>query len=68
MSQTVWIVEPTDYDQYGICGVYDSLEAAKASLPHVTTWVEVEGSWIADGPFYCISEQRVQTLAQEDRS
>lgn len=46
----VWVVEPTAYDAYGINGVYDSLEAAKASRPEIA-WVEDDdGFWSPGRP------------------
>ena len=44
----VWIVEPVGYDQYGILGVFDSLEAAKASIDYYE-WELVRGEWITKG-------------------
>lgn len=56
----VWVVAPNDYDLYGIDGIYDSLEAAKASRPDVE-WKEHDDGWI--GPNLLVYEDRVRTLA-----
>lgn len=43
----VWIVIPGGYDEYGLDGVYDSLEAAMAANPD--EWVEDEGGYSNGG-------------------
>lgn len=46
-GMTVWVVEPVGYNQYGIYGIFDSLEAAKASYD--SGWhQEKNGSWTSD--------------------
>lgn len=48
VSETeVWVAEPTDYDEYGIIGVYESPEAAKAALHHVGEWQWDGEDWTA---------------------
>ena len=72
-GKTVWVVEPTDYDEYGICGIYDSLEAAKASTPYVK-WIEDnDGSWIAEptrhpGPpnYFRIYQDKIQGMPEPE--
>jgi hypothetical protein len=57
----VWIVAPTDYDQYGIEGVYISLEAAKASVPYAKDWaLDKDGSWFSGPHHLRIYEDEVQ--------
>jgi hypothetical protein len=63
MSSEVWVLEPTDYDQYGILGVYDTAEAAKAGMPHLG-WDWEDGEWLARAPeHYRIYTEQIKTLA-----
>lgn len=64
MPQTVWIVEPCGYDEYGICGVYASLEAAKASLPD-RQWELVEDSPLPG--WFCIPHHAYRIYEEEVR-
>lgn len=62
--QKVWVVMPTDYDEYGIDGIFDSLEAAKASCPEVVEWHQNGEEWTAPGRHHlCIYADKVKTLA-----
>ena len=45
----VWIVQPVGYNQYGIMGVYASLEAAKASIDYYQWEQDKDGDWITEG-------------------
>jgi hypothetical protein len=45
----VWIVAPVGYNQYGIEGVYASLEAAKASINFYEWEQDKDGDWITKG-------------------
>lgn len=46
MTTQVWVVEPTDYDSYGIQGVYDSAESAKAAHPGDWREGSEPGEWL----------------------
>lgn len=69
----VWVVEPVGYNQYGIEGIYATLEAAKASYPEPGWREQRDGSWIsldADAigeQGYHIYEGVVQGQAQAPR-
>lgn len=60
----VWVIQPMDYDEYGIEGIFDSVEAAKESMPDIV-WSEADGGW--DGTHnsynvYRIYEDEIQTV------
>lgn len=57
MSQTVWVVMPVGYDDFGIYGVYASLEAAKASRPQDTFKPDENGSYVNDGSTFSMGSR-----------
>lgn len=62
----VWVIQPNGYDEYGIEGIFDSVEAAKESMPEIS-WEEEEtgvwnGGWDDKYDSYRIYEDEIQTL------
>lgn len=49
---TVWVTMPGGYDEYGIYGLYDSIEAAMAAYPD-KTWdgPDKEGAYCSKGDY-----------------
>jgi hypothetical protein len=58
---TVYVLEIGAYSQRGVAGVYATLAAAKASMPHITDWEWSDPAWVSNsGDTACIESYEVK--------